>query len=485
MPSADEKPFELVAPDRASAVQPTAPVEPGGTVAGKYRIDRTIGFGGMGVICEATHLELGTKVAVKFVRFERASDDRTIARFLTEARSAAQLRSQHTCRVMDCGRLPSGGPYMVMEYLDGADLRSIVSAQAPLPVEDSVCFVSQALEALAEAHARGIVHRDIKPENLFLTQGPDGGAMIKVLDFGISKQLGRAQTGSRSLTEPTESIGSPYHMSPEQMIDPTTVDARTDVWAMGVVLYELLTGRLPFDGETTPQICANVMTAQPKSPLEIRADLPVALVEVVLSCLEKDREKRMPDVGALSRALETFGGARSGLSAARVEGILSRAKDVKSARQVSWERSRPLDDDDEAGKVEPKDIPGLSRAGRGRAWVALGAIFVGGISYYAIEKMRSGAAETIPSPAESASAVSAPSAPSSSQGASAPSAERAGDHDNRSPQKAARKAKPVGSHGSSAEVPPAAQETSQKDFPASDKSNLYPQLKPPDLPSGE
>jgi serine/threonine-protein kinase len=484
MAPAGEKLFEPMAPDRASAVHPTAPVEPGGMVAGKYRVDRTIGFGGMGVICEATHLELGQKVAIKFVRFERASDDRTVARFLTEARSAAQLRSQHTCRVVDCGRLESGSPYMVMEYLEGADLRSIVSAQAPLPVEDSVCFVSQALEALAEAHARGIVHRDIKPENLFLTQGPDGGAMIKVLDFGISKQLGRNQSSSRSLTEPTESIGSPYHMSPEQMIDPTTVDARTDIWAMGVVLYELLTGRLPFEGETTPQICANVMTAQPKSPLEIRADLPEALVQVVLSCMEKDREKRVPDVGALSRALENFGGARSGLAAARVEGILARAKDAKSTRQVSSETSRTVGDDDDAGEVEAKDIPGLSRSGRDRLWVVLGVILAGGISYYAFEKLRSSSTETI-APAESASAAQAPIAPSSSQVAPVPSAVRPGE-EGRPLQKAARKAKPAASHGGSGEVPVSTSKVNEKDFPASDKSGLYPELKPvPDLPSGE
>jgi serine/threonine-protein kinase len=376
---------------------------------------------------------------------------------------------------------------MVMEYLEGADLRSIVSAQAPLPVEDSVCFVSQALEALAEAHARGIVHRDIKPENLFLTQGTDGGAMIKVLDFGISKQLGRAQSTSRSLTEPTESIGSPYHMSPEQMIDPTAVDARTDIWAMGVVLYELLTGRLPFEGETTPQICANVMTAQPKSPLEIRPDLPEALVQVVLSCMEKDREKRVPDVGALSRALETFGGARSGLSAARVEGILSRAKDVKSSRQISSETSRAVDDDDEAGEVQAKDIPGLSRAGRGRAWVVLGVVLAGSIAYYAVGKLRSGSAETIAAPEESASAAAAPSAPSSSQAPPSPSAGRPGDHEVRSLQKANRKAKPIGSqHSGSGEAPASSPKANERDFPASDRSGLYPELRPvPDLPSGE
>jgi serine/threonine-protein kinase len=386
---------------------------------------------------------------------------------------------------MDCGRLDSGSPYMVMEYLEGADLRSIVSAQAPLPVEDSVCFVSQALEALAEAHARGIVHRDIKPENLFLSQGPDGGAMIKVLDFGISKQLGRAQSSSRSLTEPTESIGSPYHMSPEQMIDPTSVDARTDIWAIGVVLYELLTGRLPFEGETTPQICANVMTAQPKSPLEIRPDLPEALVQVVMSCMEKDREKRMPDVGALSRALENFGGARSGLAAARVEGILSRAKDVKSKRQVSSETSRAVDDD--AEEVEPKDIPGLSSGGKGRVWVVLGVVLAGAISYYAVEKLRGGSAETIAPPAESAAAATAPSAPSSSQAVPPPSATRPNEHEGRSVQKAGRKAKPAPSqHVGSGEAPAPASKANEKDFPASDKSDLYPEIKPvPDLPSGE
>jgi serine/threonine protein kinase len=403
MPPASENPFEPAAPERASAVHPTAPVEPGGTVAGKYRVGRTIGFGGMGVICEATHLELGTKVAIKFVRLERAGDDRAVARFLTEARSAAQLKSQHTCRVVDCGRLESGSPYMVMEYLEGADLRSVVSGGGQLPIEDAVSFASQACEALAEAHSHHIVHRDIKPENLFLTQGPDGGALIKVLDFGVSKQMGRAQA-SRSLTEPTESIGSPYHMSPEQMIDPTRVDARTDIWSIGVVLYELLTGRLPFIGKSTPQICANVMMAQPTSPRELRSDIPEALAQIVLSCMEKDRGKRFPDVGALSRALGDFGGTSSGLSATRVERILDRAKEARSARDALSESSggSVLDGDDD---IAPRDIPGLPRRARtlGLAALAvLGVVMLGAFVYYGLGLSNRSAAGGAPSAGENA-----------------------------------------------------------------------------------
>jgi serine/threonine protein kinase len=485
MPPASENVFESVTPERASAVHPTAPVEPGGRVADKYLIDRTIGFGGMGVICEATHLELGTKVAIKFVRLERVSDDRAVARFLTEARSAAQLKSQHTCRVVDCGRLESGTPYMVMEYLEGADLRSIVSAQAPLPVEDSVCFVSQTLEALAEAHARGIVHRDIKPENLFLTQGPDGGAQVKVLDFGISKQMGRAQ-GSRSLTEPTESIGSPYHMSPEQMIDPTRVDARTDIWSIGVVLYELLTGRLPFTGETTPQICANVMTVQPKSPLELRPDLPEELARVVMSCMEKDRDKRIADVGALSRALEDFGGARSGLSAERVERILSRAKETKSARHPSSESNHALADDG-ADSIAPKDIPGLSRTGGGYGvWVfpTLG-IVVAGLLYYAIGRWREGKVDPVVAPIESANVAASPSADPSAAASTGAGAQHGATPESRSTAKPVHKAKPAASHAVSTEQGAAA-EPVEKPVHTSDKSDLYPEIKPiPDMPSGQ
>src|SRR5215207_2066114 len=161
---------------------PAPPVAMGDVVAGKYRVDGVIGFGGMGIVCAGAHVELGTPIAIKFVRPEKDADERAVARFLTEARAAAQLKSQFACRVMDCGRLPSGTPYIVMEHLQGADLRTLVEQKGPLSIEDAVSFALQACEALAEAHAKHIVHRDVKPENLFLTMGPDAEPLLKVLD---------------------------------------------------------------------------------------------------------------------------------------------------------------------------------------------------------------------------------------------------------------------------------------------------------------
>src|SRR5882757_5953609 len=314
-----------VTADAPLAPTPTPPVSLGGVVAGKYRVDQVIGFGGMGIVCAATHVELGTPVAIKFVRPERGSDERAVARFLTEARAAAQLQSQFACRVMDCGRLPSGSPYIVMEYLVGQDLRSLIDTRGPMSVEGAVELGLQACEALAEAHSKHIVHRDVKPENLFIAEGPGGAELLKVLDFGISKQL--SQLGvQRSLTDSTESIGSPSHMSPEQMIDPSGVDFRTDIWSLGVVLYEILTGQMPFAGETGPQLCANVMTTQPITPQAHRAEIPEDLARVISCCLEKDRERRFRDVGELSLSLKDFGGAGAALAAARVEQIFGRTE---------------------------------------------------------------------------------------------------------------------------------------------------------------
>ncbi len=322
------------------ALTPTPPIAPGGVVAGKYRVDQVIGFGGMGIVCAATHLELGTPIAIKFVRPEQGSDERTVARFLTEARAAAQLQSQFACRVMDCGRLPSGSPYIVMEYLVGQDLRSQVGARGPLSVEETVALALSACEALAEAHSKRIVHRDVKPENLFIAQGPGGAPLLKVLDFGISKQLSPLAS-QRSFTDSTESMGSPFHMSPEQMIDPASVDSRTDIWSLGVVLYEVLTGQLPFAGETGPQLCANVMTTQPLPPQAHRAEIPEGLARVIVRCLEKDRERRYRDVGALALALKDFGGADAALAAARIErGAQRRSRIRRHEQRTSRPRCR-------------------------------------------------------------------------------------------------------------------------------------------------
>jgi len=200
---ADGPPELLPASERV----PALPVAVGAVIDGKYRIDRVIGFGGMGIVCEATHVELHTSLAVKFVRSDRGINERAVARFLTEARAAAQLSSPHVCRVTDCGRLPSGTPYLVMERLIGCDLHALLAKSGPLPITEAVGYALQACEALAQAHGRGIVHRDVKPANLFVAEGPAGAPVLKVLDFGISKQ---AHVGDSSLTDPTQDLGSPF-----------------------------------------------------------------------------------------------------------------------------------------------------------------------------------------------------------------------------------------------------------------------------------
>lgn len=399
---------------------PTPPIPLGGVVAGKYRVDRVIGFGGMGIVCAATHVELGNAVAIKFIRPERTSDDRTVARFLTEARAAAQLHSQFACRVMDCGRLPGGSPYIVMEYLVGQDLRSLVSTRGLLSVEEAVALGLQACEALAEAHSKHIVHRDVKPENLFIAEGPGGAHQLKVLDFGISKQLSPLAQ-QRSLTDSTESMGSPSHMSPEQMIDPAGVDSRTDIWSLGVVLYEILTGQLPFPGESGPQLCANVMTTQPIAPQAHHAEIPEGLARAILRCLEKDRERRFRDVGELSLALKPFGGAADALAAARVERIFGRSTAADAA--VAAANAAP-DDDSPAASGQIGSIPGLPRRGLGRrVTVGLVLLLATGLAAYAVQRLVAPVKpeETLPAPPPpSASArVSEPEAPPPQPSASA------------------------------------------------------------------
>ena len=388
--------------DAPSVPTPTPPISLGAVVAGKYRVDRVIGFGGMGIVCAATHLELGTAIAIKFVRPERGSDERAVARFLTEARAAAQLQSQFACRVMDCGRLPSGSPYIVMEYLVGQDLRSLVNTQGPLSVQGAVALALQACEALAEAHSKHIVHRDVKPENLFIAEGPGGAQLLKVLDFGISKQLSPLGP-QRSLTDSTESIGSPSHMSPEQMIDPASVDFRTDIWSLGVVLYEILTGQLPFAGETGPQLCANVMTTQPIPPQALHADIPEGLARVILRCLEKDREHRFRDVGELSLSLKEFGGTAAALAAARVEQIFGRTE--SEAPVVAPNASHDEGAAESVDRVE--SIPGVPRRGLGRrVGVGLVLLVATGLALYAVRRAVA--------PAKVEATVTPPSPPSAS-----------------------------------------------------------------------
>ncbi|UQA56519.1 protein kinase [Polyangium aurulentum] len=254
----------------------------------------------MGVVVAARHLELGGLFAIKFLLPSTLGLPEAIERFLREARAAARLRGEHVARVHDVGRMENGAPYMVLEYLDGCDLKEIVKKQGPLSVEETVTYLLQVCDAIAEAHAAGIVHRDLKPANLFLTQRPNGSPCVKVLDFGISKVSGPEEV---DLTGTGAMFGSPLYMSPEQISKTKSVDARTDIWAMGVILYELLTGITPFKAATMLEVVSGVLQEEPAPPRQRRPDLLPAVEAVILRCLRKKREERFQSVAELMAAL--------------------------------------------------------------------------------------------------------------------------------------------------------------------------------------
>jgi serine/threonine-protein kinase len=269
----------------------------GAVLAGRYRVERVIGQGGMGVVVKAMHLQLHQPVAMKFLLPEVLGNQQIVQRFLREAQAAVRLRSEHVARVIDVGTLESGAPYMVLEYLDGADLSNFPRSQ--LSVGAIVDLVLQACEALAEAHSLGIVHRDIKPANFFITRGADGVPLLKVLDFGISK----TPTTSGNLTATQAVMGTPAYMSPEQMRSSRDVDHRCDIWSLGVVLYELLQGAPPFGGDTFSSMVIKVVT----DPLpRMTVPLPGELDAIVYRCLEKDPARRFQNVAELAHALAPY-----------------------------------------------------------------------------------------------------------------------------------------------------------------------------------
>jgi serine/threonine protein kinase len=281
-------------------------VREGDLLAGKYRVERVIGSGGMGIVVAARHEQLGQLVAIKLVRDEALDQGDTVERFLREARAAVQLRSEHVAKVLDVGKLDSGAPYMVMEFLDGNDLGHVLTENGPMALDVAVLLVLQACEAVAEAHAAGIVHRDLKPQNLFLTRTLSGSPRLKVLDFGVSKTTGLTQDGKGALTRTRAMLGSPLYMAPEQMRSSRDVDARVDVWALGVVLFELLTRRWPFEAESMPELCLKVVTEPPCPLAEFRPELPPGVGAIIERCLAKEPGGRFGSIAELAAALEPF-----------------------------------------------------------------------------------------------------------------------------------------------------------------------------------
>jgi serine/threonine-protein kinase len=307
----------------------------GDILADKYRVERVLGSGGMGMVVAARHLQLDEQVAIKFLLPSALEMPDAVERFMREAKAAVRIRSEHVVRVFDVGTLERGAPYMVMEYLRGTDLSEWLKRHENLTIADAVDLILQVLEAVADAHAVGIIHRDLKPSNLFCVHRPDGLPFVKVLDFGISKLTDyRVPESQMAVTAPAAVMGSPLYMSPEQMRSARDVDTRTDIWAIGVILYEMFTGNSPFDGTTLSEVCVKAASIAPPSIRERCPSLPAELEAVVLRCLKKDPNERYENVAELARELLPFASERIQPAVERVSRITTTLGGVSAARQT-------------------------------------------------------------------------------------------------------------------------------------------------------
>ena len=285
--------------------QGEAPLVPGQIVDGKYHITKVIGQGGIGIVAAAEHLMLKHRVALKVLRPELCTNATHRSRFIREARAAVQLESEHVARVMDVGTMGSGMPFLVMEYLEGQSLSTLLAQRGPLPPVEAVRYIMEACDGIAEAHSLGIVHRDIKPANLFLALGRDGTWKVRVLDFGIAKAAASVVGSVGAITQSSGFLGSPRYMSPEQMQSSRDVDVRTDIWSLGVTLYELVAGVPPFDAPAR-ELHKTVMHVRPLTLDERVAQLPAGFSQMVMRCLSKDARDRYTNIQEFARALAPY-----------------------------------------------------------------------------------------------------------------------------------------------------------------------------------
>jgi len=279
-------------------------LEPGTLLAGKFRIERLLGAGAMGAVYAIRHELTRHRRALKLLHADARAVPEIVQRFLNEASAAGRAGSPHLVETFDAGVLPSGEPYVVMELLDGETLTALLEREGPLGVDKAAELLGQAAEGMAAAHTAGIIHRDLKPDNLFVTHG-SGHPFVKILDFGVSKF---ASDSGAQLTQTRAGVmyGSPAYMSPEQLMGRLDVDARTDVFGLGVVLFQVLTGKLPFDAPTIHALSVKVLSGQVTPVETLRADLPAPLVAIVRKALQPDRAQRHASARELADELQRF-----------------------------------------------------------------------------------------------------------------------------------------------------------------------------------
>jgi eukaryotic-like serine/threonine-protein kinase len=378
----------------------SSPVVLGEIIADKYQIEGVIGEGGMGIVVSAWHLGLRQRVAIKLLLADGGQiEQAALERFQREARAAARIRSEHVCRVIDVGMLPAGTPYLVLEYLEGCDLSDELARRGQIPAQEAVGYVLEACEALAEAHVAGIIHRDLKPANLFLARRNNGSRCLKLLDFGVSKSIEEGSLAQFSLTKTSSIVGSPIYMSPEQLNSAKDVDARTDIWALGALTYELIAGRPPFFAETIPQLVSQVLHMEPPTLAELGVSVPGGLEPVLRKALSKARDQRYPTVAAFAEAIGSFAPEDS-LSVSRIMQIRpsSDARDAlpetvadRELRRTPRSKNRQRT----AAVMPTTEVSQKPENKRRLAWAAVLVLLIIGAGVAAALSRRGGVAEEV------------------------------------------------------------------------------------------
>jgi serine/threonine protein kinase len=395
----------------------SSPIALGQVIANKYQVEGVLGEGGMGIVVSAWHLGLEQRVAIKLLLSHmRQTDSSALERFQREARAAARIRSEHVCRVLDTGHLEDGTPFLVMEYLEGADLADELVRRGRFEIAEAVRYVREACLALQQAHQAGVIHRDLKPANLYLVNKQDGGRMIKVLDFGVSKSISTTGAPNMSLTKTSALVGSPIYMSPEQLNSSKDVDGRTDIWALGIILYELITGRTPFYGESIPQLVNSVLNTEPDGFAKLGIPAPAGLEQVVRRALTKSRDGRYGSANELYQALAPFATELSG----SISGVQSQ-KPPAPTRSMNVSDGRPSTRPSSQAPTPPSSAPKPANKGLHMGLLVVFLIAAAGVA--AVLSRRGNTEQSVEPAAALPAAV--PSAPEPAASAPAPMAPQA------------------------------------------------------------